>query len=152
MQLTKQEDIVLERMALHMAATGDMDIGRAVQAVREQDQALLTKLIALSDTNEVVTVGDYYHEGENGLASMRNAMARRVYKNISAHGNAYSSNPPVEGAVTLTGRSDLPGRPLRYLIKGQPSAYVSLEALQLHIRGICKEDCPRCVLQLLIDA
>ncbi|WP_313242943.1 hypothetical protein [Stutzerimonas nitrititolerans] len=151
MQLSKQEDILLERMALHMAATGDMDIGRAVDAVRNQDRELLAKLAALGDKRETLKAGDYHYEGENGLVAMRSAMARRVYKNIRARGNAWRVAPEIDGAVTITGRSDLPGRPLRYMIHGEKVAYVSFEAVQLHIQGICKSDCPRCALQHLIN-
>lgn len=153
MQLTRQEDLLLDRMAAHMVASGNMDIDAAVEAVRAQDKALLTKLIALEDAYETIVVGDYQYEGAHGLSEMRNAMGRRVYKNIRARSKPLRDIPPIEsGRVVKISGGHGPDRSILYRVDRKSDVYVSLSDLQLHIAGMCKEDCPRCALQHLIDA
>ena len=147
MQLSKQEDLVLERMALHMASTGDMDIGRAVDAIRAQDLALLGNISALSNTNESIQVGGFECDGKNALATIQSGMAARIYKKLRTTPAAKNPAADGRGGVTFIAGRWGKHRDVRYIVDGRGDAYVSFEALQLHMKGICKEGCPRCALE-----
>jgi hypothetical protein len=144
MQLTTQEDLLLDRMAAHMIASGNMDIDAAVQAIRAQDQTLLAKLIGLDGRRETVAVGDHEYAGGYALADMRDSMARRVYKSLRKR--PYKTPELIDGPrLTMLSGGHGPEKSIWYLVDGQ-SAYVSLEALRLHRNGKCKAGCPRCAL------
>ncbi len=148
MQLSEQENIVLERMALHMAATGDMDINRAVEAVRNQDQALLTQLIGLKERRETVFVGGYEYDGEYALAGLRDSMAKRVYKTLRK--TPYKAHEPINRPrLTKLSGGHGPEKSIWYLVDGK-DAYVSLNDLRLHMAGKCKPGCTRCALDARI--
>ncbi|MHB0806041.1 hypothetical protein [Stutzerimonas nitrititolerans] len=76
MQLTKQERLFLDRMALQMIATGDIDIERAGKAVLAQDKALVRQALDLSPLE--VFCG-YEMDGQT---TIRDRMARSVYQKI----------------------------------------------------------------------
>ncbi|EXF45232.1 hypothetical protein BAY1663_02311 [Pseudomonas sp. BAY1663] len=144
MQLTRQEDLLLDRMAAHMVASGNMDINAAIEAIRAQDQSLLTKLIGLKERRESVAVDDYEYDGEYALADLRDSMARKVYKTLRKR--PYKAPAIIDGArLTRLSGGHGPDKSIWYRIDGE-DAYVSLNDLQLHIAGECKADCPRCAL------
>jgi len=76
MQLTKQERLFLDRMALQMIATGDMDIERAGLAVLKQDKLLVRQAL---DMDGIAIYGGYEMDGQS---TIRSRMARSVYQKI----------------------------------------------------------------------
>lgn len=147
MQLSRQEELLLDRMALHMASTGDMDIDHAVDAIRNQDIALLGGITGLASVTETTMLGEYRLDGENALRTITDGMAGRVYKKLRK--KRRDSAAPADGRDGVTFIAGRWGkhRDVRYIVDGRGDAYVSFEALQLHMKGICKEGCPRCALE-----
>lgn len=76
MQLTTQEQMFLDRMALHMIETGDMDMERAGKAVLAQDKSLVMQAL---DLTPVEVFGGHEMDGQ---ATIRDIMARNVYQRI----------------------------------------------------------------------
>lgn len=146
MELSNQEIMLLDRIALHMISSKSFDIDSAIQAVRLQDSKLLCSIISLRDKVETIETADGEYDGQYALSRIRDKIAARVY---TAHRKKPYKRLDLVDSSSLAKLDGGHGKEksIRYLVNGQV-AYVSLNDLRLHMDGKCKEGCPRCAFEM----